>query len=231
MLKNFTTTLAPVRRQNLAEQVVAQLRNAITTGQFAPGASLAEPILAEQLGVSRSPVREALIQLEREGLICFDERGRTRVCSMTNEDFVEISSLRGSLESLGARWAAARWTPQHTTALRENIRQQENAPDLRELSRLDVDLHEYVLRVSDHQRLVAAWLIIRPQFEMWLAHIHRMQATLSFKPRQVTVSAHRRLLKVLASNSPDDAERAMRAHVESWAEWLPAEIKAHTGEC
>ena len=219
--------LSPIRRQPLSELVVTQLRQAITTGELLPDAPLAEPALASQLGVSRSPVREALIQLEREGLVRFDPNGRTRVCSMNPTDFAEISSMRVALESLGATWAVRNWTKEHTAAVEVIIRRQEKAPTLPELSRLDVEFHEYVLRVAGHQRLLVAWQVIRPQFEMWLAHIHRLQDKLSFKPRKVTVDAHRRLLKVIARGSEELAERAMRAHVESWAEWLPSIFHAN----
>jgi DNA-binding FadR family transcriptional regulator len=60
---------------------------------------------------------------------------------------------------------------------------------------------------------------------MWLAHIHRVQNTNSMEPREITVSSHRRLLAVLASGSGEAAEHAMRAHVESWAEWLPSQFQ------
>jgi DNA-binding GntR family transcriptional regulator len=224
------TAFTPIRRQNLAELVVTKLRTAITSGDLAPNAPLAEPVLAAQFGVSRSPVREGLIQLEREGLIYFDPRGRTRVCTMTPEDFAEISSMRVALESMGAYWAARDWKPKHTAAIEKSIAEQEDAQDLAELSHLDVEMHEYIMRAAGHRRLLAAWLIIRPQFEMWLAHIHRLQDTQSVEPRRVTVNAHRRLLAVLASGSPEAAEHAMKAHVESWAEWLPSQFQPRVVE-
>jgi DNA-binding GntR family transcriptional regulator len=220
-----SVSFTPIRRQNLADIVVNKLRSAITSGDLAPNTPLAEPVLATQLGVSRSPIREGLIQLEREGLVYFDLRGRTRVCSMTPEDFAEISSMRVALESMGAYWAAKDWKPKHSTAIEKSIAQQENAKDLAELSQLDVEMHEYIMRAAGHRRLLSAWLIIRPQFEMWLAHIHRLQNNQSVEPRRVTVNAHRRLLAVLASGSPEAAEHAMKAHVESWAEWLPAQFQ------
>lgn len=230
MPKPAVPAFTAVRRQNLADLVIVKLRHAITSGEIAPGAALAEPVLAKQFGVSRSPVRECLIQLEREGLILFNDRGRTRVCSMTPEDFAEISSLRVSLESLGARWAAERWKPTDTAAIEKNIRQQARAKTLMELSRLDVELHEYVMRASGHRRLLTAWEVIRPQFEMWLAHIHRIQNTNNMEPRDITVSAHRRLLTVLAGGSPEAAEQAMKAHVGSWAEWLPSQFQPRVKE-
>lgn len=225
MPKVPTTRVTPIRRQNLAEQVVVKLRHAITSGAIGANVALAEPVLAEQFGVSRSPVREGLIQLEREGLIYFDDRGRTRVCTMTPDDFAEISSMRVALESLGAAWAARHWTKKDTAELEKSIRQQERAKSLEELSHLDVELHEYVMHVAQHRRLLSAWLIIRPQFEMWLAHIHRVQEDQHLDAREITVRAHRRLLKVLAGGSSEAAEEGMRAHVISWAEWLPSQFQ------
>ncbi len=230
MPKAAASSLTPIRRQNLAEIVVTKLRQAITSGEIPANAALAEPVLAEQFGVSRSPVRECLIQLEREGLIYFDPRGRTRVCTMTPEDFAEISSMRVALESLGAFWAARNWAPKHTATIEKNIREQERSTNLADLSKLDVELHEYVMEVAGHRRLMSAWQIIRPQFEMWLAHIHRVQENNSIEPRNVTVRAHRRLLAVLATGAPEAAEHAMKAHVESWAEWLPSQFQAKTTE-
>jgi DNA-binding GntR family transcriptional regulator len=225
MSKAASHRVTPIRRQNLAEQVVVKLRHAITSGAIGANVALAEPVLAKQFGVSRSPVREGLIQLEREGLIYFDERGRTRVCTMTPEDFAEISSMRVALESLGAACAARHWKKKDTAELEKSIRRQEQAKSLEELSHLDVELHEYVMRAAQHRRLLAAWLIIRPQFEMWLAHIHRVQEHRHLDAREITVRAHRRLLAVLASGSPEAAEHGMRAHVVSWAEWLPSQFK------
>lgn len=216
---------APIRRQNLAEMVIVKLRKAITCGEIAPNSPLAEPVLAEQFGVSRSPIRECLIQLEREGLIYFDARGRTRVCAMNPEDFVEIASMRVALESMGAHWASRNWTAAHTAAVERNIAAQEAATTVSELSALDVELHAYIMQVAGHRRLLAAWLVIRPQLEMFLAHIHRVQRTLQVEPRDVTVQAHRKLLSVIAERDPENAERAMKEHVASWAEWLPAEFR------
>lgn len=213
--------LIPIQRQNLADLVTTKLRSVIANGELQPGSALSEPDLAQRLGVSRSPIREALIQLEREGLVRFDDKGRTRICSMTPADFSEISSMRVALESLGARWVADRWNPELTRAIKESIKAQSEATSLKELSQLDVEMHEMIMRAAGHQRLLAAWLIIRPQFEMWLAHIHRQQDTNSLKPRQITVTAHRRLLAALSSGCRATAAKEMADHIESWAEWLP----------
>ena len=213
----------PVRR-NLAEEVTARLRQAIVSGDIQPGTPLAEPVLAAEFGASRAPIREALIALEREGLVEFNERSRTRVRSLTASDFEEICSMRIALESLAARLAAAKWTGENTQTIEENLEQQERAATLGELSRLDVEMHEYIVRLSGHRRLIAAWCGIRWQFEMCLAYTHRLQKELAFEPRRITVDSHRRLLAALASGDPELAARTMAAHIEGSLEWSLAEF-------
>ena len=95
-------------RRNLAFEVVSSLRSEIISGKLEPGMSLAEPGLAKRFGFSRAPIREALIELEREGLVEFQATGRTRVRLLVENDFIEIRDARVALESMGARRAAAR---------------------------------------------------------------------------------------------------------------------------
>jgi DNA-binding GntR family transcriptional regulator len=224
------SSLAPVQRGNLAAQVLVQLRKAIVLGELKPGVALSEPVLAGGLGVSRAPLREALIALEREGLVEFDERGRTRVCTLTEEDVSEIISMRAALETLAASLATSRWNKAHSKAVEENIRQQRSAPTLADLTRLDADLHEYVVRAAGHRRLLASWLTLRPQLEWCLGQIHRLQETLTVPPREETVNAHRNLLAALVGGKPKVSAEIMAAHIESWHEWLPTAFPARTQE-
>jgi len=228
------TPLSPPLRRNLADVVTAKLRDAIVSGRLKPGAPLAEPVLAARFGASRAPIREALIALEREGLVEFNDRSRTRVRPLATADFEEICSMRIALESLAARLAASKWNASHSQAIEVNLRRQERAATLGELSHLDVELHEYVVNLSGHRRLFAAWQGIRWQFEMCLAYTHRLQQTLAFEPRRITVDSHRRLLAALASSDPDLAARTMAAHIEGSLEWslaeFPAEAPPSTGQ-
>ncbi len=218
------TSLIPsvsLARRNLAFEVVSSLRAEIISGKLEPGVSLAEPVLAKRFGFSRAPIREALIELESEGLVEFQATGRTRVRILVESDFLEIRDARVALESMGARRAAARWTSGDTAWIEVNLKAQVNASTLAELSRLDIDLHEYVMLRGDNKRVLTLWQSIRRQFEMCLAKLHRNQQSLAFEPRQITVSAHRRLLAALASGSPEKAAQTMAAHIEDSMEWAP----------
>ena len=211
-------------RRNLAEDITARLRREIVSGKIKPGTPLAEPVLAERFSASRAPIREALIALERDGLVEFNDRSRTRVRPLATTDFEEICSMRMALESMAARIAAALWTAKDTQAIEENIERQERAATLGELSHLDVEMHEYVVRLSGHRRLAAAWRGIRWQFEMCLAYTHRLQQKLEFEPRRITVDSHRRLLAALASGKPELAAKTMATHIEGSLEWSLAQF-------
>jgi len=215
---------SPQSRRNLAEEITGQLRNAIVSGQIKPGTSLAEPVLAERFGASRAPIREALIALERDGLVEFNDRSRTRVRLLTSADIEEICSMRVALEGMAARLAARKWTAEDTRAIDENIRRQDRAATLGELSHLDVEMHEYVVRLAGHRRLLTAWRGIRWQFQMGLAYTHRLQQKLDFEPRRITVDSHRRLLEALASGKPELAAKTMAAHIEGALEWSLAQF-------
>jgi DNA-binding GntR family transcriptional regulator len=221
----ISPALATITRHSLPEAIAAELRRAIIAGELA-GRTLPEARLAAQMGVSRAPVREAMLQLEREGLLEFDANGRTRVRTLAEKDYDEIVIARIALESMAASLAAPQWTDDDTAILTQNLAAQRRAATLAELTRLDVELHAYIVRRSGNSRLLALWQCIQPQFEMWLAHTHRLQDTIRHKPRQITVDSHERLLRALATRDSEKAAIAMRAHIEAWREWLPAHFPA-----
>lgn len=220
-MKSLLAAVAP--RRNLASEVVEALRSEIISGKLVPGAPLSEPLLAKQFGLSRVPVREALIELEREGLLQFESTGRTRIRAMSSRDLAEIIDARVILEAAAARRVSEFWTPADSAWMEANIAFQMGAVTLSDLSRLDVELHEYVMARAGNTRLLRMWQNIRWQFEMCLAMTHRLQETLAFKPHQITVDSHRRLLAALASGKPDLAAITMSGHIQNSMEWTYGE--------
>src|SRR6185295_9096716 len=97
-------------RRSLADGVAEQIRRAILRAELPEGLPIAEARLAAKLGTSRGPVREALFQLEREGLVVYSASGRAAVRTLTPADFEELATLRLSLESMSAGLAAKRLT-------------------------------------------------------------------------------------------------------------------------
>ena len=200
-------------RNNRATTVHLRLRKEIVSGHFPQGSALAEPVLAEHFHTSRAPVREALIALEREGLVTFEKTGRTRVRTIGAKDLREIMEARAALESMAASLANRNWTEADTEFVTKNIEEQTKARSLAELSRLDIDLHHYVVTCSGNLRLLQLWEPLRWQYEAYLIEIFKRQSTGDYRPETETVLAHRKLLKALSSGTPDEAAAAMMEHV------------------
>ena len=200
-------------RNNRATAVHLRLRKEIVSGYFPQGSALAEPVLAEHFHTSRAPVREALIALEREGLVTFEKTGRTRVRMIAAKDLREIMEARAALESMAASLANRNWTAADTEFVAKNIDAQEKARSLSELSRLDIDLHHRVMLRSDNLRLLQLWEPLRWQYEAYLVEIFKRQSTGDYRPETETVLAHRKLLKALSTGTPDEAAAAMMEHV------------------
>src|SRR5688500_3082861 len=113
--------LRPLKTQVLRHDVADAIRSAIAGGVLKPGQRVLEVELAEELGVSRLPVREAIRQLEHEGLLVSQPHRGTFVAQVTPDDIREMFSLREALESLAARLVAARATPVEVEALQQLV--------------------------------------------------------------------------------------------------------------
>ena len=214
MIKN-----RPEPRRNLAHDIAAQLRRDIISGSFKPGEALAEAVLAGRFGVSRAPVREAMIELERSGLVQFGTTGRTRVRTLEEKDVIEIVEARIALESMGARLAAARWTDEDTRWIEKCIAAQEKAATGVKFSALDIAMHEHIMRRSGNERLVTLWEFVRWQFEMALTHIHNLQKNMAPDLRRFSVTGHWKVLKPLADRQPEAAAKVMAQHIKDSIEW------------
>lgn len=210
------STLAPVARQTLGDSVLETVRKAIIAGAFAPGDHLAEATLAQQLGVSRAPVREAMMQLEREGLLHFDRRGAALVTEFSEDDFAEIFSLRLTLETAGARFFCRNAQREHLELLEENIERTRTASKLIEITLLDVQFHDLIMQGAGHSRLYGCWSGLRHQIEVWLARRHSARPGSVRQTREETIRHHERLVAALRARNEEAAANALHAHIESW---------------
>jgi DNA-binding GntR family transcriptional regulator len=140
-----------------AARLYASLRREILSGALAPGTPLAEIELARRFGASRTPLREALIRLEAEGLVRIEPRRGAFVQQMTVTDFLEINELRSVLEPYAARVASERIEPEVVTALQARLAlidpTHPGAEDHRQLERLDADVHMAIASASGNKRL------------------------------------------------------------------------------
>jgi DNA-binding GntR family transcriptional regulator len=202
------------------DYTVSQLRKQILDGVVEPGDLLAELAVGKRLGVSRVPVREALITLEREGLVEFSATGRAYVKDLSVSDFEELYVLRLALEPVAAKLAAPALR-RNAAFLEKNIEATRQATDLLEVTHLDLDFHELILEASGNARLVKLWRSLRSELELWLSRLHRVKQVRTHGTREETAAAHEALLHHFRTKTPAECERANRHHITSWREWLP----------
>jgi DNA-binding GntR family transcriptional regulator len=214
--------LSPIRRSSsLSSEVIDRLRRAILTGELGGGTPLPESQTAAKLGVSRVPVREALVELERQGLIEFDSNGRACVRGFTDDDVLELLSLRSALQTMAARHAAARLTDPDLQRLEAILDRAGKTGDLTEFSRLDTAFHDEIVVIARHRRLQRVWTDLRAQMELWLARLHHRRERKSHDVHEATLAAHRKMIDVLATRKPEAAAKLMERHCGSWSDHLP----------
>jgi len=203
-----------------SDQTFSILRSRIIDGHLEPGSLLAESAVAQDLGVSRVPVREALFTLEREGLVEFSETGRAYVKELSPHDFEELYVLRLALEPAAARLAAP-FLREDASALEKNIDATRRASSLIKVTHLDLDFHEIILEACANARLLKLWRSLRNELELWLGRLHRSKQIQTHGTREETAASHCELLECFRTQSPAICERKMRDHILGWREWLP----------
>ncbi len=153
--------LSVIHPISLSEQVVEQVRTAIIEGHLKPGDRITEAMLTEMLGISRTPIREALILLVREGLIVSAPNRATFVRAFTSADVMEIFTFRTALENFAGGLAMANpVTPSDVQYLRGSIAAQQTAlasNDLKTVRSTDMAFHEYLVMRSGHAILLRNW--------------------------------------------------------------------------
>jgi DNA-binding GntR family transcriptional regulator len=195
--------LIPVPQNSLADIVTAQLRAAIVSGQLAPGEKLTEVAMAERLGVSRSPVREALKRLESMGLVRSQVNYSTYVWEPTVEDVDEIVNLRNMIEIYATQQVVNSLTDSDYIHLSAFIHEQEKEIQTRaylDLVHSDRGFHEYIVRKSNNSRLVNWWDQIMGQWEVLVARRWRFD-TEKVIPR--VLQDHRHIFNALQQRDLD----------------------------
>lgn len=215
------TAMTRIPRSTLAHETRERLRRAILSGELEPGTPLPEAATAVRLGVSRVPVREALVDLERQGLVEFHPSGRACVRRFDEDDLREILTLRAALQTLAARLAAERLEPGDLERLEAIVERGSHTEDLTEFSALDTAFHDEVVALARHRLLERAWADLRGQMELWLSRLHRRRDARKHDVREATFKAHGEFIDVLRRRNPDAAARCMERHCISWKDETP----------
>lgn len=205
------TGIRPAKRTGLAGEVVESIRQAIFDGVFKVGDRLGEVEIAQQLDVSRGPVREALVQLRQEGLVSMELHRGASVVTLSANDVLELATLRTTLETFAIERAATLRTDADLAALRRIIREMTLAvetADEHRLTQLDIAFHDAVYEAAKHDRLTNAWGTIRSQMLLFL--LTRAKANQDYLT--IAVAEHTELLELIESGDAAKAREAIQAH-------------------
>jgi GntR family transcriptional regulator, rspAB operon transcriptional repressor len=197
------------RRVKLSDQAYEALRRMIVRGELAPGARLSEPDLTDQLGIGRTPLREALLLLAREGLIHLLPQSGSFVSEIDIERVREAQFIREHLECGIIRQVATCVDRHGLGDIRRLLERQDEACD--EPDRfydLDEDLHATFCRIAGRP---GVWRLIQ-QSKMHMDRVRRLSLPMEDQiPR--LIGQHRAILDALGQGDPDGAEMALRFHL------------------
>jgi DNA-binding GntR family transcriptional regulator len=199
---------------------LSALRHAILSGDVAPGQRLVEEELASTLGVTRQSLRAALLDLTAEGLVERIPNRGARVRTVSTEEAVAITECRMALEALCAAKAAERVSDDEAAQLRElgeNLKNAVTDANPLKYSELNRELHRRVGAISGQH--VAVGLLDRLHGQLVR---HQFQLALRPGRPEVSVAEHLAILNAIVARRPDDAARAVRAHLASVVEELQA---------
>lgn len=207
----------------LRDVVFHTLREAILRGDLKPGERLMELQLAEKLGVSRTPIREAIRMLEQEGLAVTMPRRGAEVARMTLKDMEDVLEIREALDELAVRIACARITDEQLKKLSEVKKQFESSTqtgDVKQIAEADVSFHDVIYEATGNPKLVTLLNNLREQ-----VYRYRVEYIKNPKNYPVLIKEHEAILQSLKDREVDRAVSAMQEHVANQALAVKAVIQ------
>jgi DNA-binding GntR family transcriptional regulator len=198
-------------RKSLGEHVFESLKQAIIKGRISANEWLVESHIAETLGISRTPVREAIHKLEREGLIERQPRGGFTVLGLNRADIEETFGLRGLLEGYAVRLAVVKHQPEELRALEKKINEFQKALDHKKMDLLPVintEFHDLLYGLSKSPKLISMINGLRDQ-------IYRYREMI-LKERKFAATSnldHKRILQHIRNRDAEGAERLVKDHI------------------
>ncbi len=223
--RSTETTLGGLRvhkKKSLREDVYQSLRKSILHGKLKAGQRLIEEQLADQAGISRTPVREAFHKLERDELVTRLPKGGFAVREFTREDVEEIFGIRSALESYAAYLATFHIRPDKISLLEKKLKESEDALKKRnedKVVQLHTEFHDLLYRSCKSKKLIEMINTFRDYFYRYRsALLHIENAT------KTSNEDHREMLKAMKRKKPGLAERLVRKHLERGKDLVLGEI-------
>jgi GntR family transcriptional regulator, rspAB operon transcriptional repressor len=213
------------RRGPARAHVYTALRDAIVAGQLEPGRQISENELAARLGVSRTPIREALQRLREERLVAVVPQYGTFVTHISESAVSDAQFVREALECAAIRGTALRARDQDLAALEGIIRRQDAAREANDSDSfyvLDDELHQLLCDLSGH---AIAWSLSQRA----KGHLNRIRRLSMPEPGYMMemIGEHRAVVAAVAAHDPDEAEQTLRHHLRMVLSTLPAIREQH----
>ncbi|WP_070000035.1 GntR family transcriptional regulator [Cellulosilyticum sp. I15G10I2] len=212
----------------LRDIVFQTLRKAILTGELEPGERLMEIQLGEKLGVSRTPIREAIRKLELEGLVIMVPRKGAQVAQFTEKDIQDVLEVRAALEALAAKIACKRMDDRAFLKLQLAITEYDYAArekDIETMIEKDVEFHETIFNASQNDKLIQLFNNLREQ-----VHRYRIAYLKNTGESELVHAEHLQLLEALQRRDEVLAEEIAAKHIQTQCVSIMRFIKSKVTE-
>ena len=207
----------------LRDVVFKTLRQAILTGELKPGERLMEIHLANKLGVSRTPIREAIRKLELEGLVTMVPRRGAQVAQITEKSMSDVLEVRRALDELAVELACLRITQEEKEQLKEaclNFEKIVITNDVHEIAKADVAFHDIIFAATGNGRLSQMVNNLAEQM-----YRYRYEYIKDEKQHDMLVKEHRKIYDSIIANDTDSAKEAIRIHIENQEKAILRQIR------
>lgn len=213
-------TLLGLQKKSLREQALSALRTAITSGELEPGKHLVETELSDMLQISRGTLREALRQLEQEGLLSAGPRGRLSVRHLDAKEIRDIFAVRAALESLAARTLCE--LPDRERVIESlhkaiDVMEAAEQASLEERIESDMEFHRTLCRLTGNETLLHSWNSLEGSIRMSI-----MFAGVEKGVSNMNVNRHRDIVAAIETGDASLARKTIREHMDSAANTLVA---------
>ena len=209
-------------RVTLKSQVLKEIKRAIQTGKLRPGDRIVESQLAEEMGISKFPVREAIRYLEKEGLVVTIPFKGTYVCEFDERDVDELYVVRGALEELAIRLCVSRIDEAKIKRLDAILAEMQRAADDHNFEKMvsaDMRFHHTIFEYSGNQRLLQLWITLEDQIKSFIA----LEEYFYERPQEL-VETHYPVLEAIRMADAGLAQDAVRKHLSQGLEVLKKDL-------
>ena len=206
----FHPTIALLQSRSLTTVVQQEIERAILVGEYAPGSKLIEAALAEKMGVSRGPIREAFRMLDEAGLVRTEKNRGVSVRDIPIDEAVEIFDLRAAMDELVGRQLATRITPEQLKEIRALVTAMEKAvkaEDAYNYHLLNLKFHDRLVEMAGNRKLTAIYRKLIKELSLF-RRLNLADGWLM----PISAGEHQEIVKAIASGNAETAGRAMFEH-------------------